>query len=145
MEYIGNSLYSPCLLMAQRIFPAEQFHVIRYEDLYTARPAEMVSQLAAFTGLHLDEEAVSKSTQENGPCHFNMAGEGPMHMSTDESENKEELHASEASLAYFFRPYNDLLTKLARPDFGWSDRPQFRWLSVRRPPTPIVIPGRRPR
>merc|ERR1711865_1197647 len=60
----------------------------------------------------------------NGPCHFNMAGEGPMHMSTDESENKDELHASESSLAYFFKPYNELLTKLSRPDFGWSDRPQ---------------------
>ena len=146
MEYVGNSLYSPCLLMAQRIFPAEQFHVIRYEDLYTARPAEIVSKLAAFTGLALDDEAVRKSTQENGPCHFNMAGEGPMHMSTDESENKDELHASESSLAYFFKPYNELLTKLSRPDFGWSDRPQFRWLSVRRPPAgiPIPVPGRRP-
>ena len=146
MEYVGNSLYSPCLLMAQRIFPAEQFHVIRYEDLYTARPAEIVSKLAAFTGLSLDDEAVRKSTQENGPCYFNTAGDGPMHMSTDDSENKDELHASESSLAYFFKPYNELLTKLSRPDFGWSDRPQFRWLSVRRPPAgiPIPVPGRRP-
>jgi hypothetical protein len=144
MEYVGNSLYSPCLLMAKRIFQPDQFHVIRYEDLYTARPAEMVSKIAAFTGLHLDEVAVGASTQDNGPCHFNMAGQGPMHMSTDDEENKVELHASEASLAYFFRPYNELLTRLARPDFGWSDRPVFRWLSVRRPPTPIVIPGRMP-
>ena len=146
MEYVGNSLYAPCLLMAQRIFPAEQFHVMRYEDLYTARPAEMVSKLAAFTGLALDDEAVRKSTQENGPCYFNMAGDGPMHMSTDDSENKEELHASEKSLAYFFKPYNELLAKLSRPDFGWNDRPQFRWLSVRRAPVrmPIPVPGRVP-
>ena len=37
----------------------------------------MVSKLAAFTGLALDDEAVRKSTQENGPCYFNMAGDGP--------------------------------------------------------------------
>jgi len=142
MEYMGNSLYSPCLLMAQRIFPKEQFHVLRYEDLYTSRPQDMVKEIAQFTGLALDEAAVQRSTQENGPCHFNMAGEGPMHMSTDDQENKGELHASEESLAYFFRPYNELLSKLVRPGFGWNDRPVFRWLSVRRPPTPIVMPGR---
>ena len=147
MEYVGNSLYSPCLLMAQRIFPPEQFHVLRYEDLYTSRPADLVEELAKFTGLTLDDAAVSRSTSENGPCHFNMAGNGPMHMSTDDKQNQGELHASEESLAYFFRPYNELLAKLVRPGFGWNDRPVFRWLSVRRPPTPIAIgiPGRVPR
>ena len=72
-------------------------------------------ELAKFTGLTLDDAAVSRSTSENGPCHFNMAGNGPMHMSTDDKQNQGELHASEESLAYFFRPYNELLAKLVRP------------------------------
>ena len=33
MEYISNSVYSVCLLAAQRIFDKEQFLVLKFEDL----------------------------------------------------------------------------------------------------------------
>lgn len=58
--YPTTSMYGVCILHAMRYFNRDQFLVLKYEDLMRMEPSDILEQLSAFTGLHLDEDVVRR-------------------------------------------------------------------------------------
>ena len=100
-SYRDRGIYAPQLSRWLELFPAEQIHIVRSEDLYADEQAT-VNQVVDFLGLprrHLDTVK-----RHNYRPATTMA------------------HESRAELEDFYRPHNARLFEIIGRDLGWRDR-----------------------
>tara|TARA_B110001452_G_C15235335_1_gene427717 strand:+ start:331 stop:1758 length:1428 start_codon:yes stop_codon:yes gene_type:complete len=120
-NYITSSLYAPCIAHALRLgFKREQFLVLRYEDLTSMDPAELLDLLQRFTGLRSAPDAAARRV-----CN-RRGGSKPKAYSSYSPDAPEILAAAAKQLERFFAPWNALLRELVDPHFGWERRDHTR-------------------
>jgi hypothetical protein len=118
MEYVGNSLYAPCLLAMSRMLPRSQRLYLRYEDLVRMQPRTILSTLSNFTGLTYDGHSTVESCEPAGD-------DAPANQQSDSSdESVAQLHEARDQHAAFFAAYDWLLEDLT----GYSHQEDERAL-----------------
>lgn len=123
MEYVSNSIYSVCVLAAQRIFDKEQFLFLKFEDLMRMKAPGLLRLLSNFTGLHTDDSIIRR-VRGARECEAGSAKKIPLSFAksndTKGKRARTKLEQLRPALQNFFGPYNELLAELVHPEFTWN-------------------------
>ena len=124
MEYVSNSIYSVCVLAAQRIFEPEQFLFLKFEDLMAMKAPALLRLLSNFTGLHTDDDIIRR-VRKKRECEAGSARKIPLSFAkANDTKGKRQARNSleelRPELQEFFGPYNQLLSDIVHPQFAWA-------------------------
>merc|ERR1711918_188411 len=125
MDYVGSSLYAPCVLAAKRIYKPEQFLFLRYEDLSRMQAPALVRLIAKFTGLYTDDGIVSQLVDTN-KCNAASSTSHPQSQTNHGLEDQLEMGAQRH--AEFFAAYDGLLDEVVGQNFHQWGTAQVRKL-----------------
>lgn len=118
MQYVASSAYGACFEHALRWFDRRQFLVLRYEDMIRSSARELVSTLASFVGLDVDERLLRIAAQR-GCEPSTPRGHAQSFMARAPAADVE-LAAMAPALEWLFEPYNALLREQLGERLRWA-------------------------